>query len=222
MFNYKRYIEQLQLDAKKEQRTILLLHISIVPIAMIMTMMGSWLYGVISILISIIVLNLFISNRYSIQLESRGQQRVDAFIEAFIIIKIFLNNQLNVYRSLEETTKYVKPLLREDMLRLLEDIDCDKTIDPFIRFARKFKPLVIEQLLVGLYQLDTEGGNVAQLEAFDYMFDQFRIQKSSDARRRYEDRLDSMNMYPLIGAGIITMNLLFGVIIIILGAISEL
>jgi hypothetical protein len=172
--------------------------------------------------LTIIGLNLFLSNRYTVRIEALKQARVEAFIESFTIIKVFLGNNFNVYCALEEAIKYVKPRIREDLLRLLEDIDNDKSIDPYIRFARKFDPLVIEQLMIGLYQYDTEGGGINQLESFDYMFDQFRLHKSIESRRRYEERLDGMNLYPLLGAGIITMNLLFGVVIIILRAISEL
>ena len=222
MFNYRKYFDQLGLNHRKQLRMIVMVHLVLLIIAISIAAFGSLQAGLGSFVLSIISLNLYLSNRYAGQIETAKQARVEAFIEAFTIIKIFLGNNFNVYCSLEEAIKYVKPQIREDLLRLLEDIDHDKSINPYIRFARKFHPLVIEQLMIGLYQYDTEGSGLGQLESFDYLFDQFRLQKSSEGRRRYEERLDGLNLYPLVGAGIITMNLLFGVIVIILRAISEL
>jgi hypothetical protein len=174
------------------------------------------------LLVGTIAVNLYQSMAYQTMLERREAGRVVAFIEAFTVIKIFVNNHYNVYRALEETIKYVKPIIREDLIRLVEDIDADKSIHPYVRFARGFPPLIVEQLMISLYQLDVEGGQSHSLAHFDYMFDQFQHQKMIDQKRRYEERLDAMNMWPLVGAGLIAINLLVGVIQIILGAISEL
>jgi hypothetical protein len=222
MFNYSKYIAQLGYDRRKHMLIIALLHGIFLLFSVLVSIFVSLPAGLGLFGLTIIGLNLFLSNRYTSRIEALKQARVEAFIESFTIIKVFLGNNFNVYCALEEAIKYVKPRIREDLLRLLEDIDNDKSIDPYIRFARKFDPLVIEQLMIGLYQYDTEGGGINQLESFDYMFDQFRLHKSIESRRRYEERLDGMNLYPLLGAGIITMNLLFGVVIVILRAISEL
>ena len=221
MFDYKRYIALLGLDYRKELIKIIALNILAIPIGIGFGIMTSVIGGVISFFIALAFLNLFLSQGYEKALERRNEARTLAFIEAFSIIKIFINNAFNVYRSFEEAINYVKPIIREDLTRLLEDIDEDKTIQPYIKFARGFTPLIIEQLMIGLYQLDTEGG-VRHIEGFDFMFDKFQTQKVVELRRHYDERLDAMNMWPRLGAGIIALTLLLGVVQIILGAIGEL
>jgi hypothetical protein len=222
MFRIKHYIEKLGLAPRREYRRMIIVNTIVIMIAVASFLVMSIQVGFVVLIGGLFGVNLYQSLMYQQALERRENERISAFISAFTIIKIFVNNHFNVYRALEETIKYVKPIIREDLIRLLEDIDVDKSIHPYVRFARGFSPLIIEQLLIGLYQLDTEGGQVTSLANFDYMFDQFQHQKTIDQRRRYEERLDAMNMWPLIGAGIIALNLLFGVVGIIIGAINEL
>ncbi len=222
MFKYRQYFERLSLNAHHETIKILVFNIFVIPFSIMFGLFTSWIGGIISSVIGIMLLNLFLSQGYQLQIEKNAEMRIMAFIDAFTIVKIFINNNYNVYRAIEETIRYVKPILKDDLTRLLEDIDIDKSVQPFVKFARTFAPLIIEELMIGLYQLDIQGGSRQQLEGFDYMFNQFETHKTNDQRRRYDDRLDSMNMWPLIGAGLIAIDLLIGVIEIIMRAISEL
>ncbi|HAK05646.1 MAG TPA: hypothetical protein DCM23_02945 [Firmicutes bacterium] len=222
MFKYRQYFERLSLNAHHETIKILVFNIFVIPFSIMFGLFTSWIGGIISSGIGIMLLNLFLSQGYQLQIEKNAEMRIMAFIDAFTIVKIFINNNYNVYRAIEETIRYVKPILKDDLTRLLEDIDIDKSVQPFVKFARTFAPLIIEELMIGLYQLDIQGGSRQQLEGFDYMFNQFETHKTNDQRRRYDDRLDSMNMWPLIGAGLIAIDLLIGVIEIIMRAISEL
>ena len=222
MFKYRQYFERLSLNAHHETIKILVFNIFVIPFSIMFGLFTSWIGGIISSGIGIMLLNLFLSQGYQLQIEKNAEMRIMAFIDAFTIVKIFINNNYNVYRAIEETIRYVKPILKDDLTRLLEDIDIDKSVQPFVKFARTFAPLIIEELMIGLYQLDIQGGSRQQLEGFDYMFNQFETHKTNNQRRRYDDRLDSMNMWPLIGAGLIAIDLLIGVIEIIMRAISEL
>ncbi len=222
MFKIKYYCERLGLSVRREVRRVLIMNVVVAASAVLAGIALSIHVGILLFVVGAIVVNLYQSLAYQQAMERRIDERVAAFVEAFTVIKIFVSNHYNVYRAFEETIKYVKPLIREDLIRLLEDIDVDKSIQPYIRFARGFSPLVIEQLMIGLYQLDTEGGQMTALANFDYMFDQFQQQKKNDHQRRYEERLDAMNVWPLVGAGLIALNLLSGVIQIIIGAINEL
>ncbi len=222
MLKIKYFCEQLGLSVHREVRRLLIMNLVVAASAVFVSFALSIHVGLLVMIVGVIVVNLYQSLAYQQAMERRQDERVAAFVDAFTIIKIFVNNHYNVYRAFEETIKYVKPVIREDLIRLLEDIDVDKSIHPYIRFARGFSPLVIEQLMIGLYQLDTEGGQMTALANFDYMFDQFQEQKKRDRQRRYEERLDAMNVWPLVGAGLIALNLLSGVIQIIIGAINEL
>jgi|GEM_PF-1438264 len=219
---WKKRMQALGLDYRKERLSLAITHIGAVGIGIAIAIFMSATWGILVIGISIAIVNFYYSYKYQLIEETGHQQRIHGFIDAFNVLKVFLSNGLNVYRSLEETIKYVKPQLREPLMRLLEDIDVDKTLAPYIAFARLFKINIVEQLMVALYQLDIEGGDIRQLEGFEYMFDQFRSEEKRDMTRRYEERLDGMNTWPLLGAGIIAINLLIGVIGIIMGAIGEL
>ncbi len=214
--------KQLGLNPKNEKLKIMLWQMVSLPLTIMLLQAQKYLLAIGGLIIGTIIINFYLMHKYQVALEQLESERVSAFIEAFAVIKIFLANQFNVYRAIEEAIKYVPKVIREDMFRLLEDIDTDKSIQPYVKFSKKFKPLIIEQLMIGLYQLDAEGSGLMQLDAYDYLFDQFQTQKTNDARIGYEGRLDSMNMWPLLGAGIITINLLFGIINLILEAISEL
>jgi len=222
MAKWRKRVANLGLDPQKELILCGIYYLFAVAVGLFAAFGFSPMWGLGSLAGGGIIVTLYISFRYQTLEEAQNAARIEAFIDAFDILKIFLFNGLNVYRSLEATIKYVKPALREPLLRLIEDIDGDKSLQPYISFARYFSTNIIEQLLVALYQYDTEGGSVRHIEGFEYMFAQFRTEQKRDQTRRYEERLDAMNMWPLLGAGIIAVNLLIGVVEIIMRAISEL
>ena len=46
---------------------------------------------------------------------------------------------MNVYTSLKEVSSFVSIKLKERFDQLIIDIDEDKSVEPFIKFAKKFK-----------------------------------------------------------------------------------
>ena len=219
---WKKRIQDLGLDHRKELLSFIIAYAGTLGVGISITIFMSPTWGILVAGMAVLIVNFYYSYKYQLLEENRQQGRIHAFIDAFNVLKVFLSNGYNVYRSLEETIKYVKPQVREPLMLLVEDIDADKTLTPYIAFARLFKVNIIEQLMVALYQMDIEGGDIRQLEGFEYMFDQFRSEQKRDMTRRYEEQLDSMNTWPLLGAGIIAINLLIGVIGIIMEAIGEL
>jgi hypothetical protein len=222
IFKHCLLIQKLNLNAKKEYSKIFFYHVLLMGMAIFSFFLFNLLISLSFLGIGIIIINLYINYQYQIKIEFIDNERTMAFIEAFSIFKILIDNNFNVYSAFEETTKYVGEWMHEQIDDLLIGIDNDKTITPFIKFAQQFKPLVIQQLMTSIYQISNEGVQKAYLHNFVYLFDQFEAQQISNDIRKYEERLDGLNLLPLMGAGIFGITLLLGVVSIIGRVISEL
>ena len=49
--------------------------------------------------------------------------------------------------------------MKEKIEIFLKEIDDDKTVQPFINFARKFSLLIIESIMISIYQMVDEGNS---------------------------------------------------------------
>jgi hypothetical protein len=63
------------------------------------------------------------------------KERENEFIKVISYFKIFITNNFNVYSSFKATLPYASIWLKEEIEKLLNEIDVDKSIQPFINFA---------------------------------------------------------------------------------------
>lgn len=169
------------------------------------------------ILIVIVVFNL---QRYS-NLKSSNLFRMQMeFVKLFTYFEIHITNGVNVYNALMSLVDFASPTAKEYLETLLAQIDEDKSVMPFIRFGQKFESLVIEQTMICIYQMIDQGSGQARLQQFQNIFGKIADQHYSDAIAKTQKDLDGLNVFPLVGAGLITIMITIGIISVIGGVIS--
>ena len=97
---------------------------------------------------------------------------------------------------------------------LINDIDKDKSINPYINFAKNFKAPVVTNVMMNIYQMVNEGEDEMRLQQFDLLFVKYFENYQEIRIDKRKKNLDNLSIYPLIGAGIITIILILGVVII--------
>ena len=98
---------------------------------------------------------------------------------------------------------------------MLKEIDLDKSVTPFINFSKNFTYLVIENVMISIYQMVEQGEDESNLLQFDYVFSSLSNSLMETKIDNHQKSIDSMNAFPLIGAGLITITLTLSIIAIL-------
>lgn len=159
-----------------------------------------------------ITLSFFYSTRYSKLEKKLEKDHVDEFISLLSYLEIFINNKNNVYTSFKMLLPYCSTYMDDAINSMLDQIDVDKTVGPYINFASKFNSHVIESLMLSIYQIVDNGEGIGQFNEFDLLFTNIREKYQEDLIDSKKKALEVFNSFPLIGAGAITIVLSMSII----------
>lgn len=171
----------------------------------------------ISIIIGVggFILAFFYISRYSNLEREIEKNHVRELISLLNYFEIFISNKNNVYTSLKMLIPYSSTFMDEAISSLLNQIDSDKTVGPYINFAQKFNNRIIDSLMLSIYQMVDNGEDDNQFSEFDLLFSNVREKYQDELINNKQKALDVVNSFPLFGAGGITIALSMSIISII-------
>ena len=215
MNRLKSTIEFLGLSFKKELLKIILINVGLVAFIIAAYFLFNQPYFFIGIAIGGIFLDYFLLSSYSSKKNNLMKEREDEFVSIISYFKIFISNRNNVYHSLECLKPYCSTWMANELQNLLNDMDLDKSVRPFVTFSLNFRSPTIENVMVSIYQMIDEGENTNRLTQFTFTFEQFSKEHKEQLIDSKQKSLDTMNMFPLLGAGAATMILMFSILTVI-------
>ena len=212
---FKDRLTALGLSYQKEMTIIALIALVVVVIPVVSILLFNQLMiGLIGGAFGIVVLYLYIS-RYSSLEKKQKKDRVDNFIAVLSYFEIFISNGNNVYNSFKMLLPYSDLFLQDAITSMLNQIDVDKTVGPYINFASKFDNRIIESLMLSIYQMVDNGENTIELSEFDILFNNIKEKYKEDLIDSKKKSLSALDSFPLIGAAAITIVLSLSVISVI-------
>ena len=147
---------------------------------------------------------------------------VDEFVKLFTFFGIYIRDGFNVYNALEEIRKYASERFLAMLEQLLEDIEKDKSVAPFVGFGRKFNSLQIKEVMVSVYQMVDEGSGDAYINQFKHLFGKLSDYRHEAETSRKLNRLENLAFLPLAGSGIAMLVLTMGIMEVMGGVMSGL
>ena len=208
-------ITALGLSYQKEMTIFAILIVFIIVFAFLSYLFLKQFYAPLFVLIFGAVCVYLYFNRYS-SLENKIQKdHIDQLISLLSYFEIFISNGNNVYTSFKMLLPYCDEFLFEAINSMLSQIDVDKTIGPYINFATKFNNIIIESLMLSIYQMVDNGENAIELGEFDLLFTNIKEKHYEELIDSRKKSLDMFNSFPLIGAGAITIVLSISIVSII-------
>ena len=169
----------------------------------------------ILILIGGLFLTYFYLSRYSTMEKALENDHINELISLLNYFEIFISNKNNVYMSFKLLLPYCSSFMDEAISSLLNQMDLDKSIGPFINFANKFNSRIIDSLMMSIYQIVDNGNQENQFSEFELLFSNVRAVKQEEMVNRKKHSLDSLNSLPMIGAAGITIALSISIISVI-------
>ena len=169
-----------------------------------------------------LVLDYFYYSRYSKLEKEMERDHINEFISLMSYFEAFISNGNNVYNSFKMLIPYSSPYMDDVINSLLIQIDMDKSVGPYITFASKFNSHVIESLMLSIYQMIDSGESTNQFTEFEFLFSNIKNNYSEELIEQKKKSLDSLNSFPLIGAGFLTITLSICIVSMIGGYINVL
>jgi len=215
MKKIKERIERLGLNYKKELTFIIVIAVAGVLLSAASVIFTKQIQYLVIFLLLTAILEFVYVGRYKSMEEKQRKDVQDEFISIFSFFKIYIKNGMNVYTALKEISSFVSPKLKERFDQLLLDIDGDKSVEPFVKFAKTFDELVIEQMMISVYQMVDEGSNSPYFNQFELIFNSLSNEMHEKELRSKEVSLSNQSVAPLIGSAILMTLITIGIVTVI-------
>ena len=164
---------------------------------------------------------LYIFNiNYDKRILNYKQSLENEFVTTLNYIQTYLSNGYNVYQSINEILEICNDNLNKLFISLLADIDEDKSVTPFIIFANNFGSSLIQQVMISLYLMVENGTDITYISRFMPLFSQLKKDNEQKIIKDINSRYDSLNLLPVVGAAIITIIIIIGIVSIIGGMLD--
>ena len=211
----KRFDELLAfIGANKRMEIIkhLLINLAIIlGFSLIVIFLKQWMMVFVGVM-AIAIVNYLFFNSYMARKREILKDRENELITMISYFQFFISNSYNVYQAFKSLIPYSSPWMEEQILSLINEIDNDKSVKPFMNFANKFSNKVAGNVMLSIYQMVDEGENNIHMLQFESLFQQLSKDLNEQRIDEKDRSMSSISSLPLIGAGAITVLLTFGII----------
>ena len=151
MKNLKAKMLLLGLNPKKEFLFILIADLSLVIVGILLFIFLKQITYVAMCVGLLFVFDLLYLSRYSKQINEQNTRNLQEFAALFGYFRIYIHNGFSVYSALKEITVFANPSLKKLLEELIKEIDDDKSVQPFIKFAKEFNEIIVEEMMISIY-----------------------------------------------------------------------
>lgn len=176
-------------------------------------------YLLFPVLILVVFTFVFLT-RYDNRLKAKAERDEEEFVRLFTYFGIYIDDGYNIYSALSGLLPYANDSVKPRLERLLQEIDDDKSVTPFITFAETFSDKQIRQVMMSVYQMVDQGSTGVFINQFSHLFGRLSDQKHEESKRRRTQKLSSLSFLPLLGSGV-AMVMLTTALVEIMGGVMN-
>ena len=210
---------KLNKDFKNEITRNILLNLAIILCSLLIVFLTKNLLILIYFAAFLILFNFYYYTRYSRLINKNNNNLINDFIDTFSYFRIYISNNRNVYISLKEISNYATSYVRGKLLELTNEIDEDKSLKPFLKFASYFNNKSVEEVMIAIYEMIDEGSNENYINQFIQTFTGFKIRILKTNEDKRLAKINFANSLSIVGIGILMVLIMLG-IVSILGEIA--
>ena len=220
MQKLKNKIESLNLDFSKEMIKLGICNLVLIALILAISIIKFNIIAVSLLVGILIIFNYYFLSRYS-KIEKDKKVKLDeSFIEVFSFLRIYLSNKETVYHSLNEVRAFADEEMNTKLELLINQIDEDKSIKPYIDFACSFSDKVIEEVMIALYEITNSGSSDIYLNQFNKIFEELKTRIENEKSYKRIRFFENLNIFSVVGSGMIMIILSFCVISLLGGIIN--
>ena len=211
MSKLKERLSKLHISFNKEIVRYVIIVVLFTVIFVVVSLITKMYWLLIALGMLIVVFSYFYFSRYKSLENKQKDADLLEFVNLFTFFKIYLKNGFGVYTSLKEMANFANSSLKEKIEKLIRDIDEDKSITPFINFARNFDELIVEEMMITIYQMIDDGADSNYLIQFELIFDKFSELLHQGKLNSKDKTLGSLTATSLIGSAYLIIMITVGV-----------
>jgi len=212
MKKLKNRIERLGFSYRKEVGVYLTLIIIVLFLGVcgfaflkkeIYLLLGLMVMGVVTILYY---------QRYVLKEIEIKKHRINDFINYFSFLRIYILNGESVYTAITKTLDFADESLKPYVEDLISQINEDKSINPYMKFAKNFDNKLVDEIMISVYEMVDNGSNLSYINQFTTLFENFKLRINKENE---DKRIESFGRYvstSLLGSGMIMIILVFGIV----------
>lgn len=213
--SFKKTIEFVGLSFKKEMIRIAIINFVFVTGAVALYIFVRNVIYSLFVIIFLAVVDYLLLTRYNDKKKAILKNRENELVAIITYFDVYIRNNSNVYQSFNQLLPYCSDWMKEKIEDLLREIDEDKTVQPFVNFANNFQSLSTHSLMLSIYQMIDQGESSEQLTHFNVIFDEVSRNRNKEMIEQKEKALSNMSIFPLAGAGLITIALTISILTIL-------
>lgn len=145
---------------------------------------------------------------------------LNEFIEVFTHFRIALDSADNVYHALEACMKTARDSISDQLIKLLDAIEHNHTVMPFLEFAKPFNNPFITHVMIHIYLLIDHGMEHGRLWQFNYVFEELIKSNHQQLLKIHQDSYERFNMLLFLGAGVVMITLMINILGVIGGTVG--
>lgn len=197
MKNYLKYCQTLKINIKKDKVHQITQLIIIEILAILFIISKHFMIGLTLIFTGGMLFLMHFINIEKNYLKHINSKEI-AFYSLYRFLINMLDNQMILYNALKESYEFVDEILKEDVAQLIENIEIDTSIQPYIQFSNNFQNEQIKQMILLLYQAQESNHSIQILENMNQTILQIQDSSLQDMVIQECKKLDKFAIIPLI------------------------
>lgn len=199
-------------DPKKEILFFALAVLAFIGIGVAMFFYLGWSFFLLFPVLGLGIFAFVYLTRYDTLKRFKLEKLCDEFVTLFTFFSIYIGDGFTVYNALEKLLDYAGENLSALLKRLLQDIDQDKTVAPYMKFASAFDSLSVREVMVAVFQMVDEGEGGMYLVQFKRLFARLADTRRLIEKNKRLERLDTLSFLPLAGSGLTMLTLTLSIL----------
>ena len=211
----KETIEFTGLSYRKEMLKVALVNIALLLGAVLLYYFFKNIIYSLLVIIFMSVIDYVLLSRYGDKKKAMLKDRENELITILSYFDVYIRNNNNVYQCFISLIPFCSRWMKGRIETLINEIDKDKTVQPFVNFANNFTNIATQSLMLSIYQMVDQGESAEQLSHFNLLFDEVSKNRNKEMVEQKDKSLSNMAVFPLIGAGLITVSLTISILMIL-------
>ncbi len=198
MINEYRFLcERLRKDYKKDFSFNFSLLIMMIVIGVVLMFVVSYLLGVLIIGFGFVFFYMHISALRSMSKQLTNSKEI-AFNGFYRYVITLLKNNHILYSALQASLEYVDEVLIDDVNILINDMENDPSLEPFMRFSSNFDDDTIKQMIILLYKTQEVGIINDVLDSINECMVHLQDTSIKNYINKEEKKIERFYMMPII------------------------
>lgn len=160
----------------------------------------------------LVVFNFYYLTRYQRIINKSNNNLINDFINTFSYFRIYISNNMNVYNAFKEVSKYSSPFVKTKLLVLLDEIDDDKSLKPYLNFANNFNCKKVEEVMIAIYEMVNEGNSENYLNQFISVFTSFKTRVEKNNQDKRLNKFNLINAMSMAGMMLIMILIMLSIV----------